>query len=304
MRKVRSFATLGVSLMLTTLIAACGSTSAATPGTTTCSVDSSGFHLVNSGKLTVASDASFPPQEFKDPTTQQIVGSDVDLAKEMSKRLCLTPDVQNVSFDAIQTALTGPALGQQRYDLSFSAWTITDNRKSAGDMIPYFQAGESILVPTGNPKHIKVLTDLCGLNVAVQTATNEETEIDNVNGGYDGKGGNPTALNLPGGACEKNPVKPLMYVLQTDVIQQLVNGRADAAYQDSPVTDYFLGLNTGKLDRGPTTVAASPEGIFVRKDNSPLENALIKALGDMRADGTYKKILDKWHVTSDAFPAL
>ena len=304
MRKVRSFATLGVSLMLTTLIAACGSTSAATPGTTTCSVDSSGFHLINSGKLTVASDASYPPQEFKDATTQQIVGSDVDIANELAKKLCLTSNVQDTSFNVIETQLFGPPLGQQRFDLSLSAWTINDTRKKEGDMLPYFQAGESILVATGNPKHIKVKEDLCGLNVAAQKNTVEISEIDNNDGASDGKNGNPLALNIPGGACEKNPVKVLSYVLQTDVVQQLVSGRVDATYQDSPVTDYFLGLNTGKVDQGPVTVAPAPEGIFVRKDNAALETALTKALSDMRADGTYKKILDKWHVTVDAFPAL
>jgi len=294
MCRFRSVIILGITLA-GTLLAGCG----AGGGTANKYANCSGqYHVVQSGKLIVATDASYPPQEFVDPNTQKIVGFDVDIANELAKRLNLTSNVQNIKFDTIETALFGPPVCQQRYDISISAWTINDKRKKEGDMIPYFQAGESILVHKGNPKHIQSKNDLCGLYVAVESGTVEESEIDN----YDGQ--TPDALNTSSGACAKNNVHLLKYDDQDQAIQQLLNGRADAGYQDSPVTDYFFGLNPNQLERGPVTVAPAPEGIFLRNDNSALETAINNALNAMRSDGTYKQILTQWHLTDDAYPPI
>lgn len=281
------------------LLAACGSNSS-TGGSSSCTpvADTATLHLIHAGYLTFATDASYPPQEYVDSTTQKPTGMEVDLMNAFAKRFCLTADIQNVKFDSIITSLATGSLGQQRFDASISAFTITDDRKKTVDMIPYFQAGESILVPKGNPKHITALKDLCGLNVAVENGTVEKDEIQGT-----GDPKNP-GLNEPGGACASKPINMLSYDDEDQVVQQLVNGRADATYQDSPVTDYYLSLNTGKVDRGPVTVAPSPEGIVLRKDNPALESAFTKALDAMRTDGTYKKILDKWGATADAYPAL
>src|SRR5215472_4644029 len=137
MRRFRSFAILGITLA-GALLAGCGGGGGSSNKYANCSGQD---HVVQSGKLTVATDASYPPQEFVDPNTQKIVGSDVDLANELAKRLNLTPNVQNVKFDTIEAALFGPPVCQQRYDISISAWTINDKRKKEGDMIAYFQAG-------------------------------------------------------------------------------------------------------------------------------------------------------------------
>lgn len=280
------------------LLAACGSSSSTT-GATTCTpkVDPSTLKLVQTGQLVVATDASYPPQEYTD-ANQKIVGMEVDLATEFAKRLCLTITMVNVKFDNIIPGLTGPALGSQRYDLSISAFSVTDDRKTKVDMVPYFQAGESILVPVSNPKKIQGLPDLCGLNVAVENGTVEKDEL------LGAADGSTKGINQAGGACEKKPVNVLAFDDQNQVTQQLLSGRADATYQDSPVTDYYANLNKGKVEAGPTTVAPSPEGIVLRKDNPALENAITSILTDMRADGTYKKILDQWGTTKGAYPPL
>ena len=87
-------------------------------------------------------------------------------------------------------------------------------------------------------------------------------------------------------------------------MQQVLNGRADASYQDQPVTGYYAKLNPGKLETGGVTVQPSPEGIVVRKDNPNFENAVQAALNAMRADGTYLKILQQWGVQDLAYPPL
>jgi polar amino acid transport system substrate-binding protein len=278
---------LSLSLLVTLFLAACG-TSSNTGGGSNCSVDSSKFHLVTSGTLTVASDTTYPPQEFPDPNNPtKFTGSDLDLISEIGKRLCLTTIIQKADFDGIIPGLTTPALGQQRYDLSISAFSITDDRKQKVDMIPYFQAGESLLVAPGNPENITKLTDLCGKKVSVQKGTVELDELNGVNTN----------------SCGATPITLLSFTSQDDVVLQLLNGRVDATYQDSPVTGYYISKNPGKVQAGPTTVAPAPEGIVLRKDNPDLESGVKTALCAMVKDGTYLKILKQWGQDSGALGA-
>ncbi len=279
-------------MLLSSLLAACGSPS--TGGSSnTCTIggtqfDTAKFHLIVPGKLTVASDTTYPPQEFPDPQNPgKYIGSDLDLIREIGKRLCQQEtDIKKADFTAIIPGLTTPPLGKQRYDLSISAFSITPERQQKVDMIPYFQAGESLLVAPGNPQHIKSLDDLCGKAVAVQKGT---VELDELNDQNQKK-------------CGSNPIQILSFDSQDDVITQLLNGRVVATYQDSPVTGYYISKNPGKVEQGPVTVAPAPEGIVMRKDNPDLENAVKKALCTMVQDGTYLTILKQWGQESGALP--
>ncbi len=296
---VRRFGAIGsflaLAVILSSLLAACGSTT--TGGSTSnCTVggtsfDTSKFNLAVNNTLTVASDTTYPPQEFQDPNNPgQYIGFDLDIIREIGKRICLgTVTIVPTNFDSIITGLTTPALGHQRYDLSISAFSITPERQQKVDMVPYFQAGESLLVANGNPQNIQSLNDLCGKTVAVEKAT---VELDELN-----------KLNDTGGACASNHINILSFTSQDDVITQLLNGRAVATYQDSPVTGYYVTKNPGKVQQGPITVAPSPEGIVLRKDNPQLELAVKKALCSMQQDGKYASILNQWGQQSGALPA-
>lgn len=298
MKHFRSLLMLGATLSLT-ILAACG-TSTTSTGTATCTskYDTTKMNLVLPGKLTIATDATYPPQEYTDPKTGTYAGMEIDLAKAIAADLCLTPVIQNVQFSTIISGITSGSAGSQYYDMSISAFTINSDRQKLVDMIPYFQAGESILVAPGNPKNIKTLSDLCGLAVAVEAGTVEHDEIAGT-----GDPKNP-GLNETGGACAAKNVKLLTYDTQDKVISALLNGSADATYQDSPVTDYYAKLNPGKVQTGPVTVAPSPEGIVVRNDNAAFETAIKGVLSDLRTNGTYKQILNNWGMLEGAYPAL
>lgn len=297
----------GSVALLGLLLSACGTTtgaggaggnptSAVPTSTVTCPTNTASFHLVNTGKLTVASDTTYAPAEFADPNDPtKYIGYDMDLAAELARRLCLTVNVQKADFGSIIQDISGPALGTQRYDMSISSFTITDARKEKVDMLPYFQAGESMLVPAGNPMHFTKFEDMCGKNIAVQDNTVEQMELEDANGTGDKSSGQAPV-------CKSNPVKISHNPDQNLVILQVVNGTADASYQDSPVTSYFVSQHPGKLDIGPVTVAPSPQGMVMRKDNKPLEDAVKAALDAMRADGTYLRILKHWGEEGNAYP--
>jgi polar amino acid transport system substrate-binding protein len=274
---------LGTFALAATILAGCGSSSSG----------AANLHLVQSGALTIASDTTYAPAESIDSTksgTDSFVGYDMDLGRELAKRLHLTFTPKTASFDSIIGDISTPALGQQRYDMSISSFTINDDRKKKVDMIPYLRAGESILVAVGNPSNIKKIDDMCGKTVSVQNGTVELGELKDANGEGDKSSGQAPV-------CASNKIKIVSFDSEDDVINQVLLGRAVAAYQDQPVTGYYVKLHPGKAETGGVTVAPSPEGIVVRNDNPALENAIKSALSAMMSDGTYKKILDQWGVS-------
>lgn len=296
MRPFRSALVLGAALAAS-LLTACGSTASSQTVAAGCKpadgIDTSTLNLVLPGKLTDATDATYPPQEFVNTATHSYTGMEVDLADDFASRLCLVPNVQNVQFNTIISGLTSTSKpGNQYYDMSISAFTITKARKAQVDFIPYFTAGESLLLPAGNPKNIKSKSDLCGLSVAVEAGTVEEAEIKFVPGMT-----TPPALNQTGGACAKNPVKLQSFATEDLVIAALVNNSVDATYQDSPVSGYYNEKNNNQFVE-VSTVSPSPEGIAVRNDNPAFENAIKQVLQDMENDGTYDNLLKKWGLTN------
>jgi polar amino acid transport system substrate-binding protein len=279
--------------MAVVALSACGSTSTPSAGATC--PDSSKWHLVQSGQLTDVTDTTYKPAEFADPKNPgSFTGYDIDLINEIGKRMCLQTKVITGDFSSIIDSISGPTLGQQRYDISISSFTINDDRLKKVNMIPYYQAGESLLVPKGNPKNFQKVSDLCGHIVAVQDGTVEKDELTDANGDTTkGSGQTPD--------CKTNKIRLQINADQDVVVQTLLNGQADASYQDQPVTAYYAAQNADKLSVGGITVAPAPQGIVVRKDNPDFENAVRTALKAMVADGTYLNILKKWGNDSGAY---
>ncbi len=266
-------------------------TSVSCPSTSTVA----SWHLVQPGQFTVASDTTYAPAEFEDPShSGQYIGFDIDLATEVSRRLCATAHIVKADFGSIISDISGPALGSQRYDTSFSSFTINDSRLSTVMMIPYLQAGESILVAKGNPKNIHTIANLCGKNVAVQDSTVEYDELSDANG----KGPGTTGQTA---SCASNNIRIFHDPDQNLVTQQVVSGSADAMYADEPIVGYAVSKNASKVEDGGRNVPAAPEGIVIRKDNPDLQSAIRSALKAMITDGKYSEILQKWGVSSCAF---
>ncbi|GCE26006.1 hypothetical protein KDA_14900 [Dictyobacter alpinus] len=231
--------------------------------------------LIKAGTLTVGSDTTYTPMEFLDTKTNKYTGFDVQLIQAMGQRMGLNVVIQKTSFDTIFDDLNN-----KRFDVVISSVTINDKRKAAFDFVPYFNAGESLLVPKGNPKKLKSVTDLCGLNIGVQTGTVEKDDLD--------------AATKDCKKAGKPDIKQTVLQSQTDVVQLLANGRVEATYQDSPVTDYYNKINPGQFEVGGSVVNAAPYGITVRKGDTSMLTAVQKAFEAVKSDGTYNNLFKSW----------
>jgi polar amino acid transport system substrate-binding protein len=294
MRRQRFLAAgLGLAAVCAMAITACGGSSTGTGGSTSANCVGAGtnLHLVVSGQLTIASDTTYAPAEFLD-ANQQPTGYDVDLVKAIAAKMCLTPKVDSANFNTIITDLAGPPLGQQRWDMSISSFSITTDREKKVNFIPYFIAGESTLVAKGNPDSIQSISDMCGKTVSAQNNTIELAELQAANGQNVDPGSEGVAQQP---VCKSKPMQILSYDSEEQVIEQVISGRAVAAYQDQPVTDYYISLHQNQLDRGYVQAnSQGTEGIVVRKDNTPFQNAVQTALNDLVSNGKYMQVMTQW----------
>jgi polar amino acid transport system substrate-binding protein len=255
---------------------------ATTPSTKTSPPPSS--DLLTPGTLTFGSDVSYPPQEFypdgcngKDPD-----GFDIDLAKALAAHMGLKFAVTDTKFDGII-----PGLTTKKYDAIVSAMTITPERKKAVQFVPYFVAGESYVVTSDSSKNPQEMKDLCGLKVAVEKGTAEESEVADANDAS------------KKGVCATNPIdyKNSDFDKDTQSLAALKKGSVDVHFTDSPVASYELLKNTGFKISNKTVQNTAPEGLAVRGDDSAMFAAMTAAFDAAKTDGTYAKLLQKWQLT-------
>jgi len=254
-----------------------GTTPHTSPATTTITPPND---LITTGTLTIGSDTTYPPQEYIDPATHQPAGFDIDLITAMAQRMGLKTNIVTTNFGTIIDKLAA-----KHFDVVMSAVSITPLRQSKVEFVPYFSAGESLLVQKGNPHNIKSTADLCGLLVGVQTGTIEEVD-----------------LNTASRTCQstgKPAIKLTVLSDQAAVVQLLANNRVVATYEDSPVTDYYIKLNPGRFEVGGPVVNAGPEGIVVRKGDTSMFNAIKAAFAQLKAAGTYHSLILKWGLTNE-----
>ncbi len=237
--------------------------------------------LVTLGTLTVGSDTTNPPQEFLDPNTQQPIGFDVDLITHIAQKMGLQAKIVSTPFGSLFKDLRG-----HQFDVVISAVSMTSDLAGRYEFVSYLKTSESLLVPTGNPKHIKQITDLCGLSVGVQAGNTELTELQKA-------------------TCTAGKVITIIQETnEADVIQLLLQGAVDATYQDTPVANYYIGLNQGKFVAVPIISNTPEEGIVIRKGDTVMLNAVQAAFNKLKQDKTYSTLITTWHLTNEAIAVI
>ncbi len=273
---------LGISVLAGTLALSACNAKTTTPGKKG-ALDT----IKKNGKIVIATDASYAPNEFKQ--NGQIVGFDVDLGTAIAKKLGVTASFQDVKFDNIL-----PALQSKKYDISLSSFTDNKQREASFDFVTYYSAGTGMMVKAGNP--MKLMPDdlsLCGKRVAIEKGTTQEDEL------------TPKSSAKPDAGARvdkcKQGGKPAPSKVSLDdqnaANLALGNGRADAVLADSPVAAYAAKQSGGKFEISGNAYDTAPYGIAIPKNEDDLRDAILKAVQDLISDGTYKQITDKWGIS-------
>ena len=274
MRNLKGWAALALSAAMVVSMGACGTSDKTDSQASVDSNSSSTTGYDVSGVKKDEKIAKMLPADGKTP-----VGFDVDIVKELAKTFGLEADPQTSNFDSII-----PSIGS-KYDIGVSSFTITPERMKAVDFVSMFKAGSTWVVKKGNPGKIDT-SDLCGLKIAVQTGTTQEEEVN--------KGAEQCK------ADNKLDIQILSNKLQTDVTTNVVTGKADVFYADSPVAGYAISQTDGQLEALGDVEGVAKQGIAIKKGDQQLDEAVQKAVQKLMDDGTYMKILKHWGVESGA----
>jgi polar amino acid transport system substrate-binding protein len=229
--------------------------------------------ISSTGQLTVASDASYPPNEFIAQDGHTIIGMDADLAKAIGQVMGLTPKLSNVTFDAII-----PALQAHKYDLGMSSFTDTKEREKTVDFVTYERYGTLFYTNSDGPT-ITSLDQLCGHTVTAESGTTQADDIAS-------QDKNCKAAGKPG-------VTGVILKSQNDVNLALSSGRADVAMADSPVVKYLVSTSGDKFKTAGSPYGLAPYGIAIPKGTG-MTQPVLDAVKAIQANGAYDKILAYW----------
>ena len=238
--------------------------------------------LRSNGTITVASDATYPPMESITPGTTTIVGADPDLGAALATTLGIPFQFQNVTFGKI---LLGLKAGQ--YDLGMSSFTDEKSREQTVDFVDYMKAGTSFVLPASSSLNPTSLDQICGLTVAVESGTTEQSDAQSASKKCTSSG--------------KKAVTILAYPAQTQANLALSAGRAQVMMADTPVAALQVTSSGGKFKLGGA-YGVAPYGIAIPK-NSGMVKPLQDAMNKLIQTGVYAKILQKWGLQTGAIPS-
>ncbi len=242
-----------LALLLVTLMTVCLFTACAIQGDT----------------LVVATNANFPPYEFKDG--DEYKGIDIEIAQAIADKLGKKMVIEDVKFGAIIAGVQ-----TQKYDIGIAGLTVTDDRKTQVNFSDTYATGVQVVIV----KEGGIVTSLDDLAKAeVMIGVQEDTT------------GHIYASDTPenGGYGEDHVIA---YPNGTDAVQALITGKVNAVIIDNEPAKSFVASNP---DEGLKILDAEwiteDYAIAVNKDNTQLLADINKALAELKADGTLDRII-------------
>ena len=289
MKAMKKLAALLLALSMAFALAACSSDQGSTPSPTVAPSeagepssqpseaatepthdDNAAFTTVEPGKLHMSTNAAFPPYEM---TTDDggFEGIDVEVADAIAKKLGLELVVDDMGFDA---ALLAVQNGQS--DIAMAGITVKPDRQEVMDFTDsYTNAVQVIIVNEDSP--IQSVDDLVNAEmIGCQRATTgyEYCAADPEDDGY----GADHVTAYETGAL---------------AVMDLVQGKVDAVVIDNEPAKAYVAQNPG-LKILDTEFANEEYAIAVKKGNTALLDAVNAAMAELKADGTFQDIVDKY----------
>ncbi len=230
-------------------------------------------NLIAKGKLQLSINPTNPPQQFVDKDGK-LQGLNVELAEELSKRLCMPVELIRMDFPAMI-----PALNAGRLDGLNTGMFWTEERSKIMFTVPYSRQAISVVAAPENKESYSKPEDLLGKVSAVEVSSYQFNWLKKFSETEAAKGG--------------KPVDTRTFPTATNVVSALLAGQADnALLVDSVARDL---VSKGKVKEVLNGLGAARTTMAFR--NKAVAQAVVKALNEIRADGTYKALFVKFSLT-------
>jgi len=223
-----------------------------------------------SGKLTMATNAQFPPYEYYEG--EAIVGIDAEIAGAIAKKLGLELVIEDMEFDSIIEAVkSGKA------DIGMAGMTVTPERQEVVNFTESYATGRQVVIVTEDSA-IASVEDLFadGANFVIGVQRNTTGDL------Y-------TTWDLE----DEGKATIDRYSKGADAVQALLTGKVDCVVIDNEPANAFVAETAGLKILDTEYVEEMYAGAM-SKDNAELYEAVNKALQELIADGTVQSIIDKY----------
>ena len=253
-----------VALVAGVLLSGCGKKEEAAPAAAAPAATP-----VPAAAIVVGLDDNFPPMGFKDEKNE-LVGFDIDLAKEAAKRIGREVTFKPIDWSAKEAELSG-----KRVDVLWNGLTITEERKANILFTKPYLENRQIVVVT-EKSDIKAKADLAGKVVGVQDGSSAVEAVQKDE------------------AAAKSIKELKKFGDNVTALMDLSAGRLDALVVDEVVGRYYTSKKPGEYRVLDENFGTEDYGIGTRKDDAELMAKIEKAMDDMKADGSAATILTKW----------
>ncbi len=231
--------------------------------------DNSLAYIQDKGVLVLGLDDSFPPMGFRDENGE-IAGFDIDLAKEVCKRMGVELKLQPIDWDAKILDLNSKDI-----DVIWNGLTINEERQSKITFSkPYIANRQIVIVQAGSG--IDTKADLAGKTIGLQLGSSANDAVDS---------DADTVATLADLVKYQDNVQALM---------DLQVGRIDAVVADEIMGRYYISKKPGIYDVASDDFAEEEYGIGFRKGEEAFAAEVDRILDEMVKDGTAEAISEKW----------
>ena len=235
--------------------------------------------IKSSKVLRVAIPTNEPPTQFYREGTQDMTGTNPDIARLIGQALGVKVEIQVANFDSII-----PGIAAGRYDMTVSSMTPTQKRMEVLDFVDYMQMGTAIAVTAGNPLGIDSEGSLCGKKVGLLTGSYQLTV-------------NVPETNKACSAGGKEQIQTSEFQDTRQAISALTSGRLDAVLADQPILNFASAQNSQV--EVATTYDFAAVGVGLPKD-SGLVKSVGAALSAVVTSDSYRTVLGKYGLESSA----
>lgn len=223
--------------------------------------------------IVVGTSADYPPYEFTD-AAGEFVGFDMDLIRAIGERIGKKVKIADMGFD---TLIAG--LQNKKIDVVIAAMQASEKRKEKVDFsISYHAIKDAILVKEGSGIEIKSVYDIAKYKVASQTGTIQEKWIQE-------------NLIKTGKLAAENYFS---YERVDNAAMDIKAGRVDALLIIADPATSLAEKNSLTIALITTETVSAGQSLAVTKGNTELLTAINKAIEELKADGTLKKLMDKY----------
>lgn len=262
-------AILAGALAVCFVLSGCGGNETADPADTQAEADQSLQQVLDNDELIVGLDIAFPPMGFQNENNE-IVGFDVDLAKEVGKILGV-----NVQLKPIDWKSKEMELKSGKVDVLWNGYTITEERKQEvlfSD--PYLANKQIIIVKADSP--IQAKADITSGKVGLQTGSTAEDAIK----------ADPIYDQIKGNL--------MMYDDNNTAMMDLDAGRVESVVVDEVVGKYYLSKHEGQYRILDEDFGDEQYGVGFRLEDHALRDAVQEALDTIKTNGVGDEISEKW----------